>query len=307
MIEPTLSRQLFGEWLPDLDPRLVDAATVGGAVFGAISAYNSFRQVDELKSINSKLDTVIDLQLKTLQAIKDLGVQFRIDLEQAFIRDIDFELRGYQQSFDTLISVMKETDSGIEFPTGGPDYGRRLQDLMFTTQDLVNKLSQYGPATYQGLLANVALVEAMFKVAGIDQAYRRKFHLQRLADYERFDGAIRPVRDEADRSIKKLMDTMSYSAPARFQRMENTIWIVYEILGNPRDGFQCRVLRFGDQTWPDAKFVPMPADFPIAPQYAPAMNQYRAGATKVANLDEGVLKLLDQAKIATGKLVKIYE
>lgn len=302
-----MPREIFGAWLPGIDPKLVDAATVGGAVFGAISAYNSFRQVDELKRINSKLDTVIDLQLKTLQAIKDLGVQFRADLEHAFIRDIDFELRGYRQSFDTLVAVMKETATGIEFPTGGPDYAGRLQDLMFKTQDLVNKLSQYGTATYQGLLANVALVESMFKVARIDHAYRRTFHTQRLADYDRFQVSVRSVRDPIDASNKRMMSDYSFPSATRFQRYENTLWIVYEVRGNPHDGFESRVIRFGDSAWPDAPFVPMPADFPVNPKFNQVMHEYRAGVTKVANLDSGVLKLLDDARDSTVRLVQMYQ
>jgi hypothetical protein len=69
-----LSSKLSGqisslEWIPPIDPNLVAAANVGSAAFGAISAVNSFRQVSELKAINAKLDTIIELQHLTIKAV----------------------------------------------------------------------------------------------------------------------------------------------------------------------------------------------------------------------------------------------
>lgn len=60
-------------------------AGVGSGVFGAISAYNGFGQTAELKEINAKLNRVIGLQLETLQATKDLGIQIRQDLEVTLV------------------------------------------------------------------------------------------------------------------------------------------------------------------------------------------------------------------------------
>jgi hypothetical protein len=288
--------------MPPIDPNLAAAATIGGAVFGAISAYNSFRQVAELKEINSKLDKVIGLQLQTLEAIKALGIQFRADLEQAFVRDLNLELKAYQQSFVTLTSVLKERQGGVHFPTGGPDYRRRLEDLMFKVQDFTNKLALYGPATYQALLVNAALLESMFKVARVDTTYRRAFHEQRMIDYKEFESHFVGVNDNLRESNKAIFEQ---TAGLHRSGSMHPDWgvMIWEIQGNPVDGFQERLFQGTQTNLPP--FRPL-SNHPEASNYLSAQNTYRQAAYQGEAIQKTVFPLFASMKTSTTKLLAAY-
>ena len=298
--------------MPPIPPNLVAAANVGSAVFGAISAYNSFRQLAELRDINSKLDRVIGLQLETLQAIKNLGIQFRQDLEAAFIRDLDLELKANQQSFAALTSVLQETRRGLRFPTGGPNYAQRLEDLMFKTQDFTNKLALYGPATYQALVVNVALVETMFKIAGVDLAYRVAFHEQRIVDYAAFRGHYSSIHSGLSASNTELYAANSGESIRLYSFPDpNSVdfrLVVFEARGNPADSYQARQLlctgqRCGEvQPWRDIDSTP----YRNRERLITARDTYRATAFKVATIEQSIFPLFDTATVSSSKLIAVY-
>lgn len=295
-------------WLPTIDPNLVAAATVGSAAFGAISAINSFRQVSELKAINAKLDKIIDLQVLTIKAIKDLGIQFRIDLEDAFIKDVELELKSCHQSFKTLTDVMIERDEGILFPSGGPDYQQRLESLMWKTQDLTNKLAGYGHPTHQALFASMIILDSMFKVARVDRRYRIAYLNQRAADISGFEQTFlrhqQSIIKENDLLWTKEAITGIKDIDTGHNSDPNAPY--FQVRGNPRDGFEMRGWIRTSQPAPD--FVRV-SDLPKPQEnhWFQIQTHFRQNASNAEGMKVGVLALITNVKTSTSDLIKIYE
>jgi hypothetical protein len=278
-------------WFPTIDPRLVAAATVASFVASALTTANSYRQVALLKEISQKLDRVIDLQIQTINEIRALGVQFRADLTSAFISDLEAGLRAGNASFFVLCGALAETQNGLQFPRDGVNYEKRHQDLMFRMEDDGHKLAQYGPATYQALIANTALLECMFDVGRVDVNFRRSFHRQRAAELSKFYSAIKADRDAFVAETEKYFteNTVEFETPRYLPTPDAQIREVpfAYIRGNPRDGYRFKANGVGEwRDWTD--------------EYGFRLNHhitnYRDRATKSASIDACVLAVILIAK-----------
>lgn len=223
--------------VPLIDPTIVAAAQVGSAVFGAISAANSFRQVAELKEINKNLKVMISLQKKTLLAIKDLGIKFERDLERAFIRDTENELNAYFQTYNTISNALVETSDGLKFPDDGPNYKDALEDIMWKSITLTNKLAEYGTIAYNGVVAGIGIVESMFKIINLSHASRRSFLEDKLPLFKEtsifFDNENKLIKTKQSEVFSNNSYTednfliVDYGAP--YPR--------FKLKGNPKEGY----------------------------------------------------------------------
>ena len=285
---------------PEIPPELVAGATVASAIFGGISAINSFRQVSELKEINQKLDKIIALQYEILKAIKDLSIQFRIDLEKAFIKDIELELKAYQQSFVTLTDVMIQRGNRIIFPRNGPDYQARLEDLMWKVQDLSNKLKGYGPVTHYALFTSIGLLETMFKVANVDFKYRQSFLKQNLITVLEFETYFKNKSDEllnqsTEFYNKNKIDGIKSIVGGQF----GLDYPFTEIKGNPKDGFHSRTWVREKQEKPEFRPV-------IKGPYYDIQVQYNEMVSRHIKFKDGVIPIFDIISKELNKLILLY-
>ncbi len=193
-------------------PNMVSAATVGGGIFGGISSINSFRQVSELKEINGKLDTVISLQYQTLKELRAMGIQFRIDLTEESMINVQRALEARHLSFKQLTGVF-EVKNGIvavrASQPGEPNYKKRLEDLMWGVQDYSNELSLFGPGGHMALYSSISLLDTIFKVGQVDNTVRLSFLRTRKKDIEKFLEEFNRRADVLEKRNKNIINSMN--------------------------------------------------------------------------------------------------
>jgi len=231
-------KQAFSNYV--IPPVLVAGATIASAIFGGISAINSFKRINNLKLINKKLTEIINLQYAILKAIKDLGVQFKIDLERAFIKDIELELRAYQLSFENLIDILIEKDGRLVFPVSTINYQSRLENLIWKSQDLSNKLSGYGPVTHYAFFASISFIDVMFKIANLDYEYRVSYFNQKKVKIQEFQRHFEDKSKQLNTKLTKLQETGEIDGSKIVYRGPTVYYPMVEMRGNIIEGYECR-------------------------------------------------------------------
>lgn len=169
-------------------PEIATGFTIIGGAGSALSAINSFRQVGELKDINRKMSTMIELQHKTLSAIIQLGIKFEADLENAFIKHVEVELKSNLNHFVDLCSALNEN---LEFPSSGYNYNERLAELTQRTEILTGMLTEYGAGAYQTMFVSCCMVDCMFKLLNVDMNHRSSFFEQNLGVADDYNSKFR--------------------------------------------------------------------------------------------------------------------
>lgn len=146
-----------------------------------------FKLLNEYKDLNSKLGTVIRLQKGVLYEFGKIGIKLEKRLRQALINDIELDLRARYDSFLPLQSVLIQKGDKLMLPSSKIRfYSKRLEDLIFDTEDLCNKLVGYGSATYQTQFASMCLLDSMYKIIEVDKPYRRAHFQLRANNADRY-------------------------------------------------------------------------------------------------------------------------